>query len=735
MIGAITLVVVPPAPPSVSELAPQAGRWHKESGLANKPHLMISITDVIEMSRILQTYSSEDRVAVFSPDGTKFAAVVWRGEIPRNKNIYSLLVFDATRKVRQNPDPIISIDFDEDPDDQKASPFSKLRFLPDNRTLAFIGRLDEKVPQVYALDSESGETRKLTDHKTRVRSFGLRKDASLAIFSADGPEDSWLRERLDREGLSISEAVPSESALFGRATGLAAGFWARPDRQWFQVSSHDSKSALIHEASSGIQISSLSVAPSGEYALIWPFENEDHFEAYSWTHYADKNPYYRSLAAPFGLVDLTSGVTRPLLKSPHVVLARNVGPAVWLPDSRSVVVSSLLPLDMPGAERSQPQLVEVEIDAGRVTSLGVGEEWSTIGWDPTHNALLLQSGTGISRRDGPLARLPRLQEGWGVLSEMGKAEGLNGRYPIATNGSLVVGVTDDLVTPPDIATYDLDSREISVVTDLNPKLRDRRYGEVEKIFWEGPAEKQSFGYLIRPIDYDQGTRYPLALLLKDEAHDPDDDSFLIDGQAQLSGYAIQTLSSCGIMVLFTPFPPWLREVVETHEESAYMVRHVEAAIAHLDSLGRIDANRVALSGWSRAAYHTNKVIMLSDHPFAAATQIDGGMLEYVEDMRPFTHDELQRITTPLLIELHGKPSSLGLVANFFDQLEALNKPVELFWYPMASHSTKTPAHRWTSLSSHVDWFRFWLQDYEDPDPTKVSRYRRWRELREKSRRH
>ena len=29
----------------------------------------------------------------------------------------------------------------------------------------------------------------------------------------------------------------------------------------------------------------------------------------------------------------------------------------------------------------------------------------------------------------------------------------------------------------------------------------------------------------------------------------------------------------------------------------------------------------------------------------------------------------------------------------------------------------------------VEWFRFWLQDYEDPSPAKAEQYKRWRELR------
>ena len=35
-----------------------------------------------------------------------------------------------------------------------------------------------------------------------------------------------------------------------------------------------------------------------------------------------------------------------------------------------------------------------------------------------------------------------------------------------------------------------------------------------------------------------------------------------------------------------------------------------------------------------------------------------------------------------------------------------------------------------SQGGSVDWMRFWLQDYEDPDPAKAEQYARWRKLRE-----
>ncbi len=45
------------------------------------------------------------------------------------------------------------------------------------------------------------------------------------------------------------------------------------------------------------------------------------------------------------------------------------------------------------------------------------------------------------------------------------------------------------------------------------------------------------------------------------------------------------------------------------------------------------------------------------------------------------------------------------------------------------HVLTNPVAIMASYSGCVDWLRFWLQDYEDPDPAKSSQYKRWRELR------
>lgn len=45
------------------------------------------------------------------------------------------------------------------------------------------------------------------------------------------------------------------------------------------------------------------------------------------------------------------------------------------------------------------------------------------------------------------------------------------------------------------------------------------------------------------------------------------------------------------------------------------------------------------------------------------------------------------------------------------------------------HTINQPVHRYEIYERNLDWFRFWLQGEQDPDPAKAEQYKRWRELR------
>ena len=64
------------------------------------------------------------------------------------------------------------------------------------------------------------------------------------------------------------------------------------------------------------------------------------------------------------------------------------------------------------------------------------------------------------------------------------------------------------------------------------------------------------------------------------------------------------------------------------------------------------------------------------------------------------------------------------------QLRKAGAQVEWWDYPDETHEKLSSADLWLTQQRNYDWFRFWLQDYEDPNPDKSEEYVRWRAMRE-----
>jgi dipeptidyl aminopeptidase/acylaminoacyl peptidase len=83
---------------------------------------------------------------------------------------------------------------------------------------------------------------------------------------------------------------------------------------------------------------------------------------------------------------------------------------------------------------------------------------------------------------------------------------------------------------------------------------------------------------------------------------------------------------------------------------------------------------------------------------------------------------------PPLLWQSPEEERLGTVESWF-YLRQAGAQVEWLEYADEQHVKYSPANRWWVLHRNMDWFRFWLQDYEDPDPAKAEQYARWRAMR------
>jgi dipeptidyl aminopeptidase/acylaminoacyl peptidase len=190
------------------------------------------------------------------------------------------------------------------------------------------------------------------------------------------------------------------------------------------------------------------------------------------------------------------------------------------------------------------------------------------------------------------------------------------------------------------------------------------------------------------------------------------------------------------------------------DEGPCAVSVYEAAANQLVSEGLVDPERIGIIGFSRTCFYVMETLTTSSLRPKAASITDGVMGGYLEYMifdnlgkeydsmigaRPFGEGlqqwlkrspgfNLHKVTTPMLVVGEGPISVLGMWQAYAG-LRYLRKPVDLIMLNTDEHVLTNPAVRLASQGGSVDWFRFWLQGYEDTDPAKAKQYNRWRELR------
>jgi hypothetical protein len=201
-------------------------------------------------------------------------------------------------------------------------------------------------------------------------------------------------------------------------------------------------------------------------------------------------------------------------------------------------------------------------------------------------------------------------------------------------------------------------------------------------------------------------------------------------------------------------------------EAAFAMDLWESALKVLDEQGLIDSSRVGIIGFSRTGWYAEYILAHSKVHYRAATVADNVQYSLGEYwMNPgwmktidLTYGgppygttlknwldysvsfNLDKIHTPLLMEQMGygtpydkvdaPPLSLALSFEVFSGLNRLNKPVELYYYPNESHEPDHPQARLATLQRNLDWYRFWLQGYDRPNPEDPQQYVRWHKLRE-----
>jgi dipeptidyl aminopeptidase/acylaminoacyl peptidase len=143
---------------------------------------------------------------------------------------------------------------------------------------------------------------------------------------------------------------------------------------------------------------------------------------------------------------------------------------------------------------------------------------------------------------------------------------------------------------------------------------------------------------------------------------------------------------------------------------------------------RITAMTIAAGSWSANEYYwpTRK-----GREAATMMQSDwrpkpvGEGAEYWRSLDIAEH--IDKVEAPIL--MHHSLSEAHMALRFMRHLDDEAKPYDAYVFTDELHSKWQPAHLQAIQQRNLDWFRFWLQDHQDPTAEKQEQYQRWRALR------
>ncbi|MEW9625811.1 Atxe2 family lasso peptide isopeptidase [Rhodanobacter geophilus] len=222
-----------------------------------------------------------------------------------------------------------------------------------------------------------------------------------------------------------------------------------------------------------------------------------------------------------------------------------------------------------------------------------------------------------------------------------------------------------------------------------------------------------------------------------------------------SGYGgewpLATFAEQGISALCINYGPFYFDAVRRYDEG---LSAVKSAVDMLASSREIDRTRVGMGELSFGTEVTMWTAFNSD--LLAATSITGAVLsqsmyldgslkgkEFISRARKVwqlgsldeTPQQWHRIGLQFNLGKMRVPVLMQVPEQEYEWLLdsaiplMLEHKADLYVFPSAPHFKFQPKQLLAANERNVDWFRFWLQGYEDPDPEKRGQYALWREMK------
>jgi dipeptidyl aminopeptidase/acylaminoacyl peptidase len=701
-----------------------------------------------------------------SPDGLKAAYILQVPDLASNDNKEELYVAPLQPQSPQSP---VSV--------QTNQLITAVRWFPDNRHLAALVRHGQMIA-IAQLDSV-----------TKTQEIIWETDNDITDYSMDAAGKTIAVAVITRAREQPASGISHDSQKGYHLDLASIAHSQHPRRRVYILRWTDEHHWKVSEPIKFVSPLSgktfdnfidghdrhIDISPDGHFLLI---DNSESFsdipKGSAWEHSAVvqymRNRGFGGLDVSY-LYDLNSGQVSMPLSSPYFMDGQ------WAPDSRSYVKVALAPVssewERADLDKGTPNshithLFSVNVGSGRVSEILHRAETNPVGWTKAGDIIVRDPA-------GTLTTLKNIADHWNPIDTRRILPAGAAPYaPLVSDGERVVMEYEDASTAPQIAAFDLRSGHTWTVVKLNPQFDEFVLPKTEPLTWTTSTGYTAKGLLLLPPDYDPQRRYPLVIESGSILYSGE---FVCDsGESHVPSFARGILADAGVIYLMRNWPgidDWKTNYYPKGypgqiAEAAFQQDMTESAVKVLDQRKMIEPTKVGLIGFSRGGWYVEYMLTHSHIPFLAASATDNvlysmGEYWYSNNEKMARMEQgmyggapagkslknwldysisfnLDKVHTPLLMEVMGygkeytnpdaPPDNVAVHNEIFVGLSQLHKPLEYYYYPNEQHKPEHPQARIASLQRNVDWFRFWLQGYERPNPEDPDQYKRWEHLRE-----